>query len=172
LITDNIFNRSLLDYCSGGCKVTVEIMGRLASMGLKNMERAKIDSTESLDITTLSNGLCSLKEFKKYEAFVEDSCIKIMKDHKYHFLNAFAGNNTSLVFILLLEYLVFTTYYLIPIVLRLMLVCYIGCIGRKSTLFSSIRGNLFQAKKEACVNGTNACPTQLFDTNTIPPKDR
>ena len=69
----------------------VEIMGRLASQGMKRMATAKIDPHETLDVTKLSNGLCYRKEFGKYQPFVEDSCIKIMNDHKYHFLHAFSG---------------------------------------------------------------------------------
>jgi hypothetical protein len=76
---------------SGGCKVTVEVLARLASKGIKNMEKDKIDPSESLDVTKLAHGLCSRKEFEKYQPFVQDSCMKIMSDHKYHFLNVFAG---------------------------------------------------------------------------------
>ena len=73
----------------------VEIMGRLASKGIKAMEKAGIDMSESLDVTKLSQDLCSQDEFKKYQPFAEYSCIKIMNDHKYHFLNVFAGVYTK-----------------------------------------------------------------------------
>lgn len=66
-------------------------MGNLASRGLKGMERAKIDRRKTLDISALSIDLCSRIEFSNYKPFVEDSCIKIMNDHKHHFLNVFAG---------------------------------------------------------------------------------
>ena len=76
---------------SGGCQQTVEIMSRLATTGLKNMDRQKSDPDETVDLTKLSNGLCSRKEFTRFQPFVEDSCIKILNEHKLHFLNIFAG---------------------------------------------------------------------------------
>ena len=44
--------------------------------------------------------------------------------------------------------------------------------GRKSPLFSAIRGNMFKAKKDACVNETNACPLQVFSPDTKSEKER
>jgi hypothetical protein len=76
---------------SHGCKVTVEILGNLASKSIKRMEKAKVDSSKPLDMTALSAGLCSSQEYAEYESFVEDSCIKLLNDHRYHFLHAFAG---------------------------------------------------------------------------------
>mmetsp|Transcript_7050 Transcript_7050/g.11806 ORF Transcript_7050/g.11806 Transcript_7050/m.11806 type:complete len:268 (-) Transcript_7050:1993-2796(-) len=121
------------EYCHG-CTITVEIMGQLASKGIKDMERAKIDPSDTLDVNKLSSGLCSRSEFSSYRGFVHDSCVKLMSDHKYHFLHAFAGQH--------------------------------------STLYSAIRGNMFRAKRAACVNETNACPPQLFSVNAPAQEDR
>jgi hypothetical protein len=49
---------------------------------------------------------------------------------------------------------------------------YCVLIGQQSALFSAIKGNIFRAKKEACVNETNACPPQLFDVKPPPHKER
>lgn len=69
----------------------MEILGRLASQGVKDMENRDADQSDTLDMTKLSNGLCSRQEFKKFQPFVEDSCIKLLHEHKYHILNVFTG---------------------------------------------------------------------------------